>query len=181
MVAFDIVDYLYDRPVIIGQTIQNHRVALLDDWEPLPVGVELGREISQCRVAGISQDSQCTGRNWAVQVFADSPEHTVIPIIRLEKSAYRLILMFVFRREPKDFAPLCQVFQMGIQIIRHTNVLRWCNLFISRRINPKGIIIPVRSAVYRQGERDFFSLPDRSDSRFQCAYLCQLSLFNLQR
>ena len=98
MVAFDIVDYLYDRPVIIGQTIQNHRVALLDDWEPLPVGVELGREISQCRVAGISQDSQCTGRNWAVQVFADSPEHTVIPIIRLEKSAYRLILMFVFRR-----------------------------------------------------------------------------------
>lgn len=120
MVAFDIVDYLYDRPVIIGQTIQNHRVALLDDWEPLPVGVELGREISQCRVAGISQDSQCTGRNWAVQVFADSPEHTVIPIIRLEKSAYRLILMFVFRREPKDFAPLCQVFQMGIQIIRHT-------------------------------------------------------------
>ena len=105
MVAFDIVDYLYDRPVIIGQTIQNHRVALLDDWEPLPVGVELGREISQCRVAGISQDSQCTGRNWAVQVFADSPEHTVIPIIRLEKSAYRLILMFVFRREPKDFVP----------------------------------------------------------------------------
>ena len=52
MVAFDIVDYLYDRPVIIGQTIQNHRVALLDDWEPLPVGVELGREISQCRVPG---------------------------------------------------------------------------------------------------------------------------------
>ena len=32
----------------------------------------------------------------------------IIPIIRLEKSAYRLILMFVFRREPKDFAPLCR-------------------------------------------------------------------------
>ena len=136
MVAFDIVDYLHDRPVIVGQTIQNHRVALLDDREPLPVGVELGREISQCRVARISQDSQCTGRNWAVQVFADSPEHTVIPIIRLEKSAYRLILMFVFRREPKDFATLCQVFQMGIQVIRHTNIFRWCNLLISR-INPK--------------------------------------------
>lgn len=50
MVAFDIVDYLHDLPVIVGQTIQNHRVALLDDREPLPVGVELGREISQCRV-----------------------------------------------------------------------------------------------------------------------------------
>ena len=56
MVAFDIVDHLHDRPVIVGQAIQNHGIALLDDREPLPVGMELGREISQCRMGRIGQN-----------------------------------------------------------------------------------------------------------------------------
>ena len=88
MVAFDIVDYLYDRPVIIGQTIQNHRVALLDDREPLPVGVHFRRESLEYRMFRIRKNAQGSWRNLLLVVLAYGLEHAIVPVIGLEESTH---------------------------------------------------------------------------------------------
>ena len=45
MISFHIVNYLHNRAVFFWHTIQNKRIAMFDDWIPLPVRMVFGWEI----------------------------------------------------------------------------------------------------------------------------------------
>ena len=53
MISFHIVNYLHNRAVFFWHTIQNKRIAMFDNWIPLPVRMVFGREIIEYRMLGI--------------------------------------------------------------------------------------------------------------------------------
>ena len=85
--ALDIVDDLHDRLVILRKVVQHQRMRVLDNREPLPVGVHLGREITEDRMLWIGKDTQCARRYSLLVVLTDSLEHTIVPVIGLEETA----------------------------------------------------------------------------------------------
>ena len=50
MISFHIVNYLHNRAVFFWHTIQNKRIAMFDDWIPLPVRMVFGWEIIEYRM-----------------------------------------------------------------------------------------------------------------------------------
>ena len=57
MVALDVIDNLYDRTIILARIVEHHRMAVLYDGEPLPVGVHLRGETPKDRMLRICQDA----------------------------------------------------------------------------------------------------------------------------
>ena len=60
VVSFYIVNHLYDGSVVAACIVENHRVAVFDDGEPLPIGVHLCWETPKDGMPGIGQNTQGT-------------------------------------------------------------------------------------------------------------------------
>ena len=69
MVAFDIVNHLYDRTIILVGVVEHHRMTGLNHREPLPVGMFLCGEVAENRVFRICQNAQCAWGNGLLVVL----------------------------------------------------------------------------------------------------------------
>ena len=61
MVAFDVVDHLNQRLVLVGCPVQDEGSCMLQNDPPLPVAVHLGGELSEKGVRRIGQYGEGTG------------------------------------------------------------------------------------------------------------------------
>ena len=63
VVALNIVDHLYDGPIVLACIVEHHGVACLDNREPLPVGMHLCGETTEDGMLWITEDTQGTWRD----------------------------------------------------------------------------------------------------------------------
>ena len=149
MIPLDIIYHLNYRAIILLEVVEHQRMRLLDNREPLPVGVHLRREFLEYRMFRIRQNAQSSRRNLLFVVFADGLEHAIIPVIGLEESAHgircsiiclrkRIICsheMAGSSRHPKHLSALFQDFHYFlVQISGNDDALLFHRLL---RINPK--------------------------------------------
>ena len=88
MIPLDIIYHLNYRAIILLEVVEHQRMRLLDNREPLPVGVHLRREFLEYRMFRIRQNTQGSWRNLLLIVLADGLEHAIVPVIGLEESTH---------------------------------------------------------------------------------------------
>lgn len=70
MIPLDIIYHLNYRAIILGEIVEHQRMRLLDDREPLPVGVHLRWETLEYRMLWVRQNAQSSWRNLLLIVLA---------------------------------------------------------------------------------------------------------------
>ena len=88
MVALDIVNHLHDRPIVLACVVEHHRMAGLDDGEPLPVSVHIGGETLEDGMIRIGKDAEGTRRYGLLVVLRDGLEHTEVPVVGGKKATH---------------------------------------------------------------------------------------------
>ena len=148
VIALEIIDYLHHGKIILGPGIEDERMTVMENGEPLPACEAIGGETGEERLLGIGEDAQRTRREGAIVVLADGLEHAIVPIVGHEErtdSARRLT-----RREQHLATQLQLSEHLRGEAITTDDVLRQLGnpiVVVARRIDPKRITVGSLGAI----------------------------------